>query len=460
MRSGACLDTGGPAALRTPTMKASALLHAPRDLGFFWFLYQARRAFERGAAIEGFARLMRLAPLAGSDVFPYFHARKLGRLLGHVAGAEARPIAPTLSAMLLQVACRDPAMFINRYSAFQPWVDAASWPAIVRRDLYAAAMSHPEQPTSPFGAVFAETGEERIALLNRYITQQGLAPGVRAGSEAVPVVFDPPTDGSADGPLVSVVMTAYKAQATLPAAIESVLAQTWRNLELVIVDDASPDLGWDVVRAATARDPRVRGIRLAGNGGTYRAKNLALKSVRGALVTFHDSDDVSHPDKIALQVEALQRRGRAASLSHWIRMGADGICIPARTGRYVRRNFSSLMIRRELLDRLGFFDSVRVSADSEYIDRIRAAFGRRSIIEVSQPLSFGFVSATSLTRLPETVQSEFFTSPVREQYALAFRHWHSRTQRLHLPYPIAERPFPAPAAIISVAADDTIAETV
>jgi hypothetical protein len=441
-------------------MKPSALLHTPRDLGFFWFLYQARRAFARGAAVDGFARLMRLAPLAGSDVFPYFHARKLGRLLGNVAGPDARGIAPTLSAMLLEVACREPAMFISRYSAFQPWVDAASWPAAVRRDLYAAAMSHPEQPTSPFGAVFAETGEERIALLNRYLAQQGVAPGVRAGPEAVPVVFDPGSGGGVEEPLVSVVMTAYKAQATLPSAIDSVLAQTWRNLELVIADDASPDQGWDVIRAASARDPRVRGIRLARNGGTYRAKNLALRSVRGALVTFHDSDDVSHPTKIALQVEALLRRGRAASLSHWIRMGADGICIPARTGRYVRRNFSSLMFRRELLDRLGFFDSVRVSADSEYIDRIRAAFGRRSIVEVVQPLSFGFVSATSLTRLPETVQSEFFTSPLREQYALAFRQWHARAQHLHVPYPIGERPFPAPAAIVSAAADDTIAETV
>jgi glycosyltransferase involved in cell wall biosynthesis len=95
-------------------------------------------------------------------------------------------------------------------------------------------------------------------------------------------------------PRTSVLMPAYRNEETLRASVESALAQTVGDLELIVVDDASPIPCADVL--AEVRDPRLRIIRHARNRNTAGARNTALRAARAPLVSQLDADDTWEPD--------------------------------------------------------------------------------------------------------------------------------------------------------------------
>lgn len=109
---------------------------------------------------------------------------------------------------------------------------------------------------------------------------------------------------SAQTPIVSVVTPAYNAAAYLSETAGSVLAQTLRELEWIVVDDGSTDDTLIVARALAARDDRVRVVATA-NGGPATARNTALKMARGDFVALLDSDDVIGPRYLAKQIAIL-----------------------------------------------------------------------------------------------------------------------------------------------------------
>lgn len=109
-------------------------------------------------------------------------------------------------------------------------------------------------------------------------------------------------------PLVSVVVPAYDVAAYLPACLDSLLAQSHRNLEVVVVDDGSPDESGAIAEEYAGRDPRVRVVHI-DNRGLGGARNEGLRHVRGDLVGFADSDDVVPPGAVAALVGQLRRTG-------------------------------------------------------------------------------------------------------------------------------------------------------
>ena len=112
--------------------------------------------------------------------------------------------------------------------------------------------------------------------------------------------------GAAGAPLVSVVVPAYNQAPFLGAAIRSVLGQTYSRLELIVVNDASPDETSEVVRACD--DHRVRLIEHAENRGLPAARNTGIRAAAGEIVALLDADDFYHPEKLARHVEFLDRR--------------------------------------------------------------------------------------------------------------------------------------------------------
>ena len=119
-------------------------------------------------------------------------------------------------------------------------------------------------------------------------------------------VRQPPGNGM-NKALVSVVMPAYNHERFVAAAIESVLGQTWPNLELIVVDDASQDRTWDVISGHA--DSRIRASRHAANQGAHITLNEALGMARGAFVAIINSDDVFAPTRIAACLETLRNTG-------------------------------------------------------------------------------------------------------------------------------------------------------
>lgn len=114
-----------------------------------------------------------------------------------------------------------------------------------------------------------------------------------------PVVSEPPA--------VSVVMATVADAATLDAAIDSILTQSFRDLELIVIDDGSTDETPRILARAGARDARLRLLRNERQIGLARSLNRGLERARGRFIARMDSDDRSHPDRLARQIAFLAR---------------------------------------------------------------------------------------------------------------------------------------------------------
>ena len=112
-------------------------------------------------------------------------------------------------------------------------------------------------------------------------------------------------------PLLSVLMCNFRGEATLDAAIRSVLGQRGVDLELIVSDDGSDDGSPGIVRAAMARDARVKLIESDRTGGPAAARNRALDRARGDWIAIVDSDDLIHPDRLRRMLDAATRAGAA-----------------------------------------------------------------------------------------------------------------------------------------------------
>ena len=166
-------------------------------------------------------------------------------------------------------------------------------------------------------------------------------------------------------PLVSVVMPLYNAAATVAASLESVLVQTYRHLEILVVDDGSTDAGLAICRRC--HDPRLRIVQQS-NRGLAGARNTGIRYASGAVVAFIDSDDLWQPTKIERHLAHLRARpavGVSYSSSAFIDAEGRPLGIyqtPALEGvtpalilcRNPISNGSCVVIRREVLDRIAF----------------------------------------------------------------------------------------------------------
>lgn len=256
-----------------------------------------------------------------------------------------------------------------------------------------------------------------------------------------------------DGPLVTVIVPAYRPDEGLITSVRSVLAQSHHHLEVLLVDDCSGPGYAEVFERAAVLDPRVRLLRQERNGGSYLARNAALAQARGELVTTQDADDWSHPERLARQVVAMAERPAAvASRSAAIR------CRPDLTRQWFgyspeRMNASSLMVRREALERLGGFDQIRKGADSEMIERL-GRLGEDALVDVTMPLAVTRLAEGSLSRADFSLGRH---SADRVLFRSAFRWWHTRVAErageqvgveqvsLHRE---GSRPFPVPRSFV------------
>ncbi|MBT2300806.1 glycosyltransferase family 2 protein [Variovorax paradoxus] len=109
---------------------------------------------------------------------------------------------------------------------------------------------------------------------------------------------------------VSIIVPCFNAARFVGKTIESVLAQTCSSFELIVVDDRSTDESVEIVEAYARGDSRVRLIRMPKNAGAPAApRNAGVAAARGEWVAFLDADDLWHPRKLELQMEALRAHG-------------------------------------------------------------------------------------------------------------------------------------------------------
>lgn len=109
--------------------------------------------------------------------------------------------------------------------------------------------------------------------------------------------------------LISVIMPAYNAERTIIDAVSSVCAQTYEDLELLVIDDGSTDNTKTLVSQLSCDDERVRLISNRVNRGVSAARYRGVQSARGEWIAFLDSDDIWSPQKLAMQVALQEKTG-------------------------------------------------------------------------------------------------------------------------------------------------------
>lgn len=227
-------------------------------------------------------------------------------------------------------------------------------------------------------------------------------------------------------PTVSVIMAAYNGAALIGETVESVLAQSFADWELVVVDDCSKDDTLGVLAGYT--DPRIRVVRAEVNGGPVLARNRAFAETRGRYIAALDQDDICHPDRFARQAAFLEANPDTVLVSSAASVLEDGRVSP---GQWIRplvpalidwlmlvQNpivWSSVMFRADAAHRLDPFErpEMRYVEDFDLYHRLRA-FGR--IAQIDEELLQYRVHAGGA--------SQMYTSTMRAHAAvlLAERH--------------------------------------
>ena len=257
-----------------------------------------------------------------------------------------------------------------------------------------------------------------------------------------------------DGPLVSVVMTAYNVEDLIETSVMSILKQSYRNLELIVVDDCSTDGTLETLRAMESEHDCMQVITRATNDGTYVSKNTGIRRARGKYIAFQDSDDWSHPDRIGKSIAVLEGEpDLVAVTTDWVRMTTDGGMVIQNKNQYAYRACISLVYdRSRVLPRAGYFDCVRAEADGEFLARMFILFGEDRVVNFPWPLSFGRIRPESLTSHPEFGLVRGRGAPVREEYRNAYRGWHRKIEQGgcggYMPFPLDERRFEAPGVML------------
>lgn len=254
------------------------------------------------------------------------------------------------------------------------------------------------------------------------------------------------------GPLVTIIMPAYNAEKTIGFAIDSILNQTYKNIELIIVDDYSVDSTLEIIKQKKKIDSRIKIICNDRNLGPYVSKNKALDISSGEYITGHDADDWAHPQRIEKQVDfMLNNPNIKAMVGKKIRMTDEGkfvnfyISKGLKDDGILSTSFISCIIDRKFMkEKLGYWDSVKFGADSEIMNRIKS-LDECVYIEENIFTMFCLETKTSLTNHPEYGISKVTgMSDIRKKYFESFRNWQKETTNYYIEFPLLKRPFGAP----------------
>ena len=251
-----------------------------------------------------------------------------------------------------------------------------------------------------------------------------------------------------DDDKVTVILPAYNAVDGITIAIESILQQTWKNIELLIVDDCSSDETFTLAQSYAKKDERVKVFQTEKNSGPYVARNIGLQHATGKYITINDADDWSHEQKIETQVKHLQENPEVvANTSEHARLLEESLQFYRRgtPGKFIFPNMSSIMFRKEIvMDKLGYWNCVRFAGDGEFKRRLVKTFGPSKYVDLqSGPLSLPRQSANSLTGSSAFGYNGYFMG-ARKEYVESLEYHHAQSDSLYYPFQIDKPIFTVP----------------
>lgn len=158
---------------------------------------------------------------------------------------------------------------------------------------------------------------------------------------------------------ISIIMPVYNAAEFLEETIASVVGQSLTDWELLVVDDGSTDESLTILARLAAADPRIRLLTSGGNMGAGGARNHAMEMACGRWLAFLDADDLWHPEKLALQLAAMQENGAVFSCTAYLRHNLETgqktvIGVPERASRADLLKTNTVACSTAMIDRTAF----------------------------------------------------------------------------------------------------------
>ena len=145
--------------------------------------------------------------------------------------------------------------------------------------------------------------------------------------------------------LVSVITPTYNSEKFLSDTIDSILGQSYPNLELILIDDASTDNTRGIIEKYRKKDPRIDAIFLKENGGSGVARNRGIEKAKGKFLAFVDSDDYWHEDKLRNQLDFMGKNGHSFTYTKYAFINESGSIIKRYNIAPNRCNYQRLLIQ-------------------------------------------------------------------------------------------------------------------
>lgn len=247
-------------------------------------------------------------------------------------------------------------------------------------------------------------------------------------------------------PTISVVMSVYNGEKYLSTAIDSILQQTWRDFEFIIIDDASFDTSPDILKEYKGKDERIRLINNKLNLGLGASLQKVIQAARGEFIARMDADDISLPDRFEKQIDYLIKHpeilvlgGEASFINQDINQGSrlpkdpDLMRWNMLLGNGLILVHGSVMFRRLFFEKFGGYSDLRAAQDFELWTRTFCA-KPLPIANLDEIIYLLRVHDNSTTRAMSGLQEEiainirlkkieeFLGRPVPRNVVMAYRH--------------------------------------
>lgn len=235
-----------------------------------------------------------------------------------------------------------------------------------------------------------------------------------------------------DNQKVTILIPVYNDEQDIITSVKSILSQSYQHFELIVIDDCSTDGTYELVKGFfdVLKDKKVKLIRNDTNMGCYRSLNEGLLIASGTFITILGSDDQFHKQKLENQVLELNKYSNLVAVT----------CLIQRDNKIIVSE-SSVLFKKDIINDIGYYDSVRFGADTEFKERIINKYGKNRVGHVNKVLYLAKSRVNSLTNDKNTGWNSKKGSYIRTQYLNNFREWHTLDDKLFMNYPLKIRPF-------------------
>ena len=229
--------------------------------------------------------------------------------------------------------------------------------------------------------------------------------------------------------LFSILLPVYNNKEDILNAISSVVEQTYKHWELIIIDDCSTDGTYELIYEFVNNNTyNIILLRNDRNKGVYVSLNEGLLVAKGKYIARIDSDDMFDNTMLEKNVNVFNTEKCLIVQSKYKRDDKES-----------EYGEITLVYDKKIIDEIGFYDSVRFAADSEFIERIIRYYGKDKIVRIDEVLYYAKNRINSLTTSDDT---GFYKEGKvkRINYVKKYREWH-KLKYVYMKYPLIKRPF-------------------